>query len=40
MPRAKRDRIERLDELQGFLHQSNISDYAPRPHILHGPRRR
>ena len=25
MPREKRDRIERLDELHGFLHQSNIS---------------
>jgi hypothetical protein len=25
MPREKRDRIERLDEFHGFLHQSNIS---------------
>ena len=25
MPREKRDRIERLDELRGFLDQSNIS---------------
>jgi phosphoenolpyruvate carboxylase len=26
MPREKRDRIERLAELHGFLHQSNISE--------------
>jgi hypothetical protein len=37
MPRKKHDRIERLDELHGFLHQSHISaENLKRLEILRG----